>query len=111
MGVHRDGVGHSCCNVRCVSLGGLRVWTIIARTIYYRCRCKLIAFITSASRWPLLPEGNVVKASGGGEGGAMIVGDTVGIAAFAVIGAMNGVRLAVSLYLATLTQLPMSHVS
>jgi hypothetical protein len=46
--------------------------------------------------WPSLPEGNAVKAVGGGEGPAMGALDTLGVAAFAVIGAMNGVRLAVS---------------
>lgn len=46
--------------------------------------------------WPSLPEGNAIKTVGGGEGVALGALDTMGVAAFAVIGAMNGVRLAVS---------------
>lgn len=54
-----------------------------------------VLHIRFGARWPLLPEGNLVKGKGGKEGTAMVVGDTLGVAAFSVIGAMNGVRLAV----------------
>jgi len=43
--------------------------------------------------WPLLPEG-LVKTKDGGEGDAMFWGDTLGIGAFCVIGAQNGIRAA-----------------
>mmetsp|Transcript_399 Transcript_399/g.719 ORF Transcript_399/g.719 Transcript_399/m.719 type:complete len:308 (-) Transcript_399:1809-2732(-) len=45
--------------------------------------------------WKMLPEGNLVKAEGGGEGVAMVVGDAVGVGAFAVIGAQNALRMCV----------------
>eukprot|EP00949_MAST-11_sp_MAST-11-sp1_P005309 g5309.t1 len=42
--------------------------------------------------WKELPEGNVLKAKGGGEGPLLWWGDALGVGAFAVIGAMNGRR-------------------
>eukprot|EP00947_MAST-08B_sp_MAST-8B-sp1_P002906 g2906.t1 len=55
----------------------------------------LIAIASSLATfclWPTLPSGNAVKAADGGEGKALLVGDGIGVAAFCVIGAQNGIR-------------------
>ena len=43
--------------------------------------------------WPLLPEGNVVKGTHGGEGIGLWVCDAVGIGTFAVVGAQSALHL------------------
>ena len=45
--------------------------------------------------WPSLEGGgdnNAIKTADGGEGDALLYGDAIGVAAFAVIGAQNGIR-------------------
>lgn len=53
--------------------------------------CAGLAF----ALWPWMEEDGVVKRRGGGEGALLWWGDALGVGAFAVIGAMNGVRLGV----------------
>eukprot|EP01065_Artemidia_motanka_P012635 TRINITY_DN16963_c0_g1_i1.p1 TRINITY_DN16963_c0_g1~~TRINITY_DN16963_c0_g1_i1.p1 ORF type:complete len:252 (+),score=43.50 TRINITY_DN16963_c0_g1_i1:63-818(+) len=45
--------------------------------------------------WPALGGGGLLKSSEGGDGPLLWCGDTLGIGAFAVIGAMNGMRMGV----------------
>jgi len=72
-------------------LNRMPFWTVETEYLYISALAALGAFLA----WPLIEpaEGGLLKRPGGKEGSVLTIGDSLGVGAFATIGAMNGVRL------------------